>query len=222
MSLTWTFYGQVEGSGFKPIDFSGLNLPEPEPIQEDPKPEVNTEFNFTPLANPISPKAKDGFQLESIIDAENFGTLKPLQMQFGKAPKTNKYTYNEQPKYLRTEPGISKIYQRDQRLGELFTNSEYLVIRFRDYGSIDGDIIRLLINDEVVVDRAVLVSNWKEYRIKMKTGIYKIDFMALNMGNIAPNTAHLVIIDDNNTRIMNNQWSLSTGFKASVVVVKEE
>jgi hypothetical protein len=51
-------------------------------------------------------------------------------------------------------------------------------------------------------------------------GFNKIDFEALNQRSSGPNTAEFQIYDDNGGLISASQWNLGTGFKATIVVTK--
>lgn len=211
---------QIDNESVKTIDFSGLsNNKKVDKFDEN---DIKKEITLPKTPNFTSPKSFTGLNYKTKIDIENFGTLNPIKMEFGVAPTVHKHLTSEQPNYLKKEKGISAFFQRDQKLGDLFTKSDFLIIRFRDYGQVDGDIVRLIINDEVRVHRAILGSSYSEIKIDLtKPGFYKIDFMALNMGRFAPNTAQLKIIDDKFEQILNEQWALSTGFKATAVVIKE-
>ena len=213
-------YAQIEDKTVKKIDFSNI-VPNNE--DEKTKESISVRSIELPEKNNItSPKSFSGLNYKTKIDIENFGTLNPIKMEFGVAPTVNKYLTNEQPNYLKKEKGISAYFQRDQKLGELVTKSKFLILRFRDYGDIDGDIIRIIVNDKEIVHRAGLVGSFSEIKIDLdKEGFYKIDFMALNMGRFAPNTAQLKIIDDRFEQVVNDKWALSTGFKATIVIIKE-
>ena len=49
----------------------------------------------------------------------------------------------------------------------------------------------------------------------------KIDFEALNQGTSGPNTAEFRVYDDKGTLVSASQWNLGTGFKATILLVKE-
>jgi hypothetical protein len=55
----------------------------------------------------------------------------------------------------------------------------------------------------------------------LEKGFNKIDFEALNQGSSGPNTAQFQIFDDKGVLISSSQWNLGTGFKATIVLVKE-
>ena len=52
-------------------------------------------------------------------------------------------------------------------------------------------------------------------------GFNKIDFEALNQGTAGPNTAEFRVYDDQGLLVSANQWNLATGFKATIIIVKE-
>ena len=63
--------------------------------------------------------------------------------------------------------------------------------------------------------------NWRYNLYLLKNGFNKIDIEAINQGSSGPNTAEFQVFDDKGASISANQWNLSTGFKATIVIVKE-
>jgi len=177
------------------------------------------ELPDTPIL--LSPKAKENFDFKSNLDLEGFGTLKPKEIAFGKAKETNKYITNQKPRFLKEFEGGKAAVFTDQDLGNIITSSQFVIIRFKDYGRVDGDLIRLLVNDEIKIHRISLNGSFSQVKLSLKEGFNKIDFLAINVGLYAPNTAQLKITDDRSEVLHNNQWALSTGFKATIVVIKE-
>jgi len=49
----------------------------------------------------------------------------------------------------------------------------------------------------------------------------KVEFEALNQGTSGPNTAEFSIFDDKGAVITSDQWDLATGFKGSIMIIKE-
>jgi hypothetical protein len=119
------------------------------------------------------------------------------------------------------ENSDSKLYRRNMFLGDYKLKAESVGIFYRDFGLVDGDLIRVLINDKVVVYEIFLNDNFQQLDIKLEKGINKIDFEALNQGTSGPNTAEFKIFDDKKNLVSENQWNLGTGFKATVIIVKE-
>ena len=119
------------------------------------------------------------------------------------------------------ENSDSKLYRRDMFLGDFKTKAEVVGIFYRDFGLVDGDLIRISVNDKVVIYEIYLGADFKQLDLKLEKGINKIDFEALNQGYSGPNTAEFKIFDEKSTLISENQWNLGTGFKATILVVKE-
>ena len=112
-------------------------------------------------------------------------------------------------------------YMGDAYLGDVATVSEAANIVCRDFEYVDGDRVRILVNDEVVVQNLTLDSSFRGINLKLGEGFNKIDFIALNQGDSGPNTAELRIYDDNKKLISSNQWNLATGSKATLIIVKK-
>jgi hypothetical protein len=93
-------------------------------------------------------------------------------------------------------------------------------VRYRDAAYVDGDKIRVYLNDKVIEYQVILDSNFQGFEIVLEKGFNKIDFEALNQGSSGPNTAEFQIYDDNGGLISASQWNLGTGFKATIVVTK--
>jgi len=112
-------------------------------------------------------------------------------------------------------------YLGDAYLGDIATVSDAANIVCRDFEYVDGDRVRIMVNDEVVVQNLTLDSTFRGINLKLGEGFNKIDFIALNQGDSGPNTAELRIYDDNKKLISSNQWNLATGAKATLIIVKK-
>lgn len=122
---------------------------------------------------------------------------------------------------VRSKGESNAAFRGHQFFGELTTKSQYLNVLASDYGLQDGDRIKVLINDRVVIEEFTLTNNSKALQLMLSPGFNKIDFEAMNQGTSGPNTAEFAIYDDKEKLLMSNQWNLATGFKASVMVIKE-
>ena len=112
-------------------------------------------------------------------------------------------------------------YLGDAYLGDIATVSDAANIVCRDFEYVDGDRVRIMVNDEVVVQNLTLDSSFRGINLKLGEGFNKIDFIALNQGDSGPNTAELRIYDNNKKLISSNQWNLATGAKATLIIVKK-
>ena len=113
------------------------------------------------------------------------------------------------------------VYRKNQNLGNFTTSSLTAKVRYRDAAYVDGDKIRVYLNDKVIEYQVNLDGNFQGFEIVLEKGFNKIDFEALNQGSSGPNTAEFQIYDDNGGLISASQWNLATGFKATIVVTKE-
>lgn len=112
-------------------------------------------------------------------------------------------------------------YSKGDYLGDVITGAEYVNVICRDFEYVDGDRVRILVNDSIIINNLMLESAFSGFKLPLATGFNKIDFTALNQGSSGPNTAELRVYDDNNTMISSNQWNLSTGATATFIVVKQ-
>ena len=84
----------------------------------------------------------------------------------------------------------------------------------------DGDRIKIYLNGEVIEYNVLLTGSFKGVNVDLVQGFNRIEFEALNQGSSGPNTAQ--VADDKGQVIHNNRWNLSTGSRASLIIVKEE
>ncbi len=113
------------------------------------------------------------------------------------------------------------IFRRHQLFGEIRNNGEKVNIMYRDHMAIDGDMIRVWLNDKVIMDQITLIGSFQGVDLKLQKGFNKIEFEAINQGSSGPNTAEFFVYDDKGILISSNRWDLATGFKASFIIVKE-
>ena len=113
------------------------------------------------------------------------------------------------------------VYRRNQNLGDFKTKSGKARIMYRDAAAVDGDEIRVYLNDKVIESFVALEGAFKGFEIVLEKGFNKIDFEALNQGTSGPNTAEFRVYDDKGGLISASQWNLGTGFKATILLVKE-
>ncbi|HMQ43978.1 MAG TPA: hypothetical protein PKC63_06480, partial [Mariniflexile sp.] len=105
--------------------------------------------------------------------------------------------------------------------GDFKSNAKSVNISYRDHGAIDGDLIQVRVNDDVVVGSVYLTGNFRGIKLNLQKGFNKIDFVALNQGESGPNTAEFQVVDDLGNLVSANRWNLATGVKATIIIVKE-
>lgn len=110
---------------------------------------------------------------------------------------------------------------RNQSLTDIVTEADKLHVLYRDHQVVDGDRIRVLVNDEIVIYDTMLEAHFKGLHLPLQVGINKVDFLALNQGDSGPNTAELHVYDDDGNLVSANEWNLLTGYKATVVIIKQ-
>ncbi|MFZ0599017.1 MAG: hypothetical protein WAM46_18670 [Flavobacterium sp.] len=113
------------------------------------------------------------------------------------------------------------FYRRNEYLGGFVTNSSISTVRYRDAAFVDGDKIRVYLNDKVIEKEVSLDGEFKGFKITLVKGINKIDFEALNEGSASPNTAEFQVFDDKGVVIEASQWNVGTGYKATIILYKE-
>jgi len=77
----------------------------------------------------------------------------------------------------------------------LQVNTDSIFLRVYDNGVVDGDIVSVIYNDQVVIDKLSLTTRALEVKIPVnKAGINILVFHAHNLGEFPPNTAKLEIL----------------------------
>ncbi len=105
--------------------------------------------------------------------------------------------------------------------GDYRTKSDYIDISYRDFGLVDGDYLRVLVDDDIIRSNELLIANFTGFRLKLKEGINKIEFYAINEGSVLPNTAEYRIIDQWSYLITGKIWALAAKVKVTIIIVKE-
>ncbi|MAU88923.1 MAG: hypothetical protein CMC40_03325, partial [Flavobacteriaceae bacterium] len=71
------------------------------------------------------------------------------------------------------------MFRQNQYLGDFKLNGNSIEIIFRDHEYFDGDRVRILVNDIVIIENVLLENSFKGLNYKLKSGFNKIDFLAL-------------------------------------------
>jgi hypothetical protein len=117
--------------------------------------------------------------------------------------------------------GGSGQFFADQYLGDIKSNGKYIGIVCRDHEYVDGDRVKIYMNDMVVEPNLLLTGAFKGINVDLQPGFNRLDFEALNHGSSAPNTAQVDVYDETGQLIYSNKWLLSSGSKATLIVTKE-
>ena len=128
---------------------------------------------------------------------------------------------NKTPKYFTKDKAPSEEFGNDQYLGEIRTSSGSVTIMYRDHEYVDGDRVRIYVNGDIVKTSVYLSGNFNGFTFPLQSGFNKVEFQALNQGTSGPNTAELLIYDEDGNTLSSNQWNLTTGRKATVTIILE-
>ncbi len=112
-------------------------------------------------------------------------------------------------------------FKSDTFLGELRTGKTVLDMICRDHQYEDGDMVRVWLDDKVLVDQIYLRNAYQGFQIDLKPGFNKIEIEALNQGTSGPNTAQFKVMDKEGKVLSENIWNLNAGVKAVLIVIKE-
>lgn len=104
-------------------------------------------------------------------------------------------------------------------LGTLKSSTKMVKIECRDYSYVDGDRIRIFLNQQIVSDNISLKGNYYVYYINLENGYNRLDFQAINQGFSGPNTAELNVYDANGVLISSKEWAMATGENATLGVL---
>jgi hypothetical protein len=217
MGFVTSSYAQFESnSKFKPIP----------PSNTSPKPEKKTapppKTDFPVIIPPNVYKSPDIIQSPpDAVSSYQLGkqsemSMIPINNGFINPGDEIKEKLNK-----KTDRQEGIVYRRNQSLGTYKTKSISAKVMYRDAQYVDGDLIRIYLNGKVIQTQVYLDSNFKGFEIVLEKGFNKIDFEALNQGDSGPNTAEFRVFDDKEKLVSANEWNLGTGFKASIILVKE-
>jgi len=122
-------------------------------------------------------------------------------------------------KYWKNKDVTNTKLKSNYSLGTVRSNTKTVKVECRDYSYVDGDRIRIFVNEQVVSDNISLKGNYYVYYITLEKGYNRIDFQAINQGLSGPNTAELNLYDANGNLISSKEWALGTGQNATLGVL---
>ncbi|MGV6828957.1 MAG: hypothetical protein ACWA45_06120 [Flavobacteriales bacterium] len=215
ITLIFCFYSNV-------MLFAQLDIHNPfvkfENIEDNTKPPDESlfpAFKTPSLSNFDDPDKNDKY--------ENLGLEVPEEISISKEDNYVSVITNKTPKYFKEENNNSNLqeFSRDQYLGDVRVKAAFVNVVYRDYQAVDGDRVRIFLNEDVIKSNVFLGGSFQGFDLPLVEGFNKLDFQALNQGTSGPNTAELHIYDENGVLISAKQWNLTTGFKATFIIVKE-
>lgn len=177
-------------------------IPEPETPKKDPREVPPSIFG--------EPSNSKSLVLDSSVD-----------MSAQRPEFVNPGAEYEKKLNKRGDGELYKVLRQNQYLGDFRTTSGTVAVAYRDHEYVDGDQIRVWVNDKVFRDIIYLNGSFQGFDLLLQPGFNKIDFEALNQGTSGPNTAEFQVFDEKGKIISSNRWDLATGFKATIIIVKE-
>ncbi|MET2984158.1 hypothetical protein [Aureibaculum conchae] len=109
----------------------------------------------------------------------------------------------------------------DFSLGTLYSTSNTVRIEVRDHSLIDGDRIRVFLNEKMLKSTVSLKGLYYIINIDLKKGYNRIDIEALNEGFSGPNTAEIRVFDEKGYLLDEKEWNIRIGQIATLGVVRE-
>lgn len=213
---------------FSPLLFLSLSLPLTAQIENNSN---STKFDIQDFDTP----SKTGFELPALrkpslsipVDERDPNTNMTLGIEENEKldmTKTDGFIENisdKAPKAFTKDKEPLPEYAKDQFLGEVKTGANFVNVKYRDHEYVDGDLIRVFVNGDIVQSSVYLGGSFGGFTLRLMEGVNKIEFEALNQGSSGPNTAELHVYDENGLIISAKEWNLLTGGKATIFVTKE-
>jgi hypothetical protein len=197
---------------------SQTDIPKTQPLKIGPKPNLDIKAN---------PAQNNRLRMPSVIDLNKTPNLRDslmsrnIQMLPDKELKQAGFDLDIDPKVGEREKANKKEHYGDMYLGDVKTKSLFVGIVCRDHEYVDGDRVKIYANGVVIDPNILLTGSFKGVNLTLDKGFNRLDFEALNQGTSGPNTAQVDVYDDQGKLIYSNKWLLSTGSKASLIIVKE-
>lgn len=210
-------------SSFSQIDSRNKSTPFPviESVKDSlkaelPKPSTPIEAKSDPLSGMNAPRVSTDLSTPkrqiSMFPEEEFGNPGEL------------YSKNLDRQKLAVLPdgyGENAGLKEDAFWGDYHTKSNYVQLKYRDHSAIDGDLLRVYVNGNVLRSNIYLGRSFSGFRLKLEKGANKIEFYAINTGSSGPNTAEYRIEDETGAVISNKVWALEKGVKVTVIINKD-
>jgi hypothetical protein len=108
----------------------------------------------------------------------------------------------------------------DYSLGTLHSTSKLVRIEVRDHSLVDGDRIKVYVNEQIINSNIMLNGLYTIIYIDLKKGYNRIDIEAINEGYSGPNTAELKVYDEKGRLLSSQEWNILTGQRATLGVVR--
>jgi len=199
------------------------------------KVEKTNAFSFQP--DPDIKEKKISIAPSNTVEKEGeiitrFGTLKDISSNFPghsvlktKRSKSMQDLVNSEADVLYKKfwngKDVSNVKLKTKlELGKLETDTKKIRIEYRDHSYVDGDRVRVYLNEKVVRSSVTLQAGYLSIDIDLLEGFNRIDIEALNQGSSGPNTAEFRVFDGKGNLLADQEWNILTGNIATLVVMK--
>ena len=120
----------------------------------------------------------------------------------------------------------SYLNEKDLDFGIIRTKSKTLIVRVRDYGAIDGDLIKATVihdyKSTVLANNLYMDTNFKDIKIELKEGLNYLELEALNRGSLGGNTGAFYIYDSEGSLLLSDLWNnFDKGVRSKFTFIKE-
>lgn len=170
------------------------------------KPKPNNSFEIGTPENHFSMTPKNRFEhkLGDVYQAKMTKDLDKTMVQEG------------------LKEDLSSLDRANRYLGDFKTKSKFLVVKYRDYIQIDGDLINVYLNDKLIQSQLYLYSQLDEFKIPLSMGINNVEFVVASQGTSGGNTAEIHVLEDAGKPMTDEYWNnLALGTRIKLIVIKE-
>lgn len=160
-----------------------------------------------------------GSALDWKVEKKDNSPLIP-QKQPSLTPQKEKFV-NPNVQYNTTTKVIeSSVANKDGKkdLGQIKTNQSVVILRYRDYAAVDGDIVKVSRNGETIAKHVTLDGGYNGVEIKLDIGFNYIDFKVMSSGSDGPATAEYEIVDLQGNVIAHASWGMEEYETGSLVI----
>ena len=190
-------------------------------------------ITIAPVSNPKgadSPTSSKSISYPSIFDKKN--KLGESVSLLKKKPEEEKSIfekeqfaspakeYTDKMNKQVTDGKIYDYYKKDYLLATYKCSTTIAKFALKDFGEPDGDVVRIWLNDEIVINAITLENGYREIQLNLRNGQNLLVIEALNEGMVSPNTAQFSIFNDKGEIIGNNLSGLLTNVKATIIINK--
>lgn len=122
------------------------------------------------------------------------------------------------------EKNTLQIPMIDKDIGVFETKSVDINLFCFDFGRLDGDKVTILKNGKTYKENITLLGVGKNEVIKipLDKGFNKIEILAVNEGNLRPNTGAFTLFDNFKEEVFSDFWQLAKGAKVIAHIIRIE